>query len=261
MEKSFNNLELKKSRAEAARTSDGVRCLPHRMGSIMPGYTDGRPMVPAREDTPHKRPGAACGYTSGEDIPERLGNQESTAAAGQSDSSCLYEQPGRDSSANTIKLARDLWMWCLWRDILLTAQYLPEKENVKADTESRVMRDSSDWMLNPLIFQRILSIGGRPVRDATDLPATSLLQLETRPIGRSDGRLSPGLERLRQPSLEPYRESIDEGGILGGRANTVSPNLALSAMVSQVVELAGVSSSENRTRPTDSESVRRTSQN
>ena len=100
--------------------------------------------------------------------------------------------------------------------------------------------------------------GGRPVHNATDLPATSLLQLETRPIGRSDRRLSLGLEfgeRLRQPSLEPYRESIDEGGISGGRANIVSPNLALSAMISQVVELAGVSSSENRTRPTDSESV------
>ena len=63
----------------------------------MPGYTDGRPLVPAREDTPHKRPGAACGYTSGEDIPERSGKQESTAAAGQSDSSSLYKQPGRDS--------------------------------------------------------------------------------------------------------------------------------------------------------------------
>ena len=64
---------------------------------------------------------------------------------------------GGTVSAYATKLARDLWMWCLRRDILLTAQYLPGKENVKADTESRVMRDRSDWMLNPLIFQRILS--------------------------------------------------------------------------------------------------------
>ena len=38
----------------------------------------------------------------------------------------------------------------------MTAQHLPGKENVRADTESRVMRDRSDWMLNPLVFQRIL---------------------------------------------------------------------------------------------------------
>ena len=42
-------------------------------------------------------------------------------------------------SAHATKLARGLWMWCLRRDILLTAQYLPGKENVKADTESRVI--------------------------------------------------------------------------------------------------------------------------
>ena len=41
--------------------------------------------------------------------------------------------------------------------------------------------------------------GGRPVRDVTDLPATSLLQLETRPIGRSDGRFSPALEFGERP--------------------------------------------------------------
>ena len=40
-------------------------------------------------------------------------------------------------------------------DILLTAQHLPGVENVRADTESRVMRDRSDCMLNPRFFQRI----------------------------------------------------------------------------------------------------------
>ena len=54
-------------------------------------------MVPAREVTPHKLPGAACSYTGIEDIPERPGEQEDTITAGQSDSSCLYKQPGRNS--------------------------------------------------------------------------------------------------------------------------------------------------------------------
>uniref|UniRef100_A0A1X7UCW1 Core-binding (CB) domain-containing protein n=1 Tax=Amphimedon queenslandica TaxID=400682 RepID=A0A1X7UCW1_AMPQE len=48
-------------------------------------------------------------------------------------------------------------MWCLERDILLTAQHLPGKGNVIADSESRVMRDRCNWMLNPVVLQRIMS--------------------------------------------------------------------------------------------------------
>ena len=63
---------------------------------------------------------------------------------------------GGTVSAQATILARELWMWCLERDILLTAQHLPGKENIRADTESRVMKDRSDWMLKPSIFQRVL---------------------------------------------------------------------------------------------------------
>ena len=52
-------------------------------------------------------------------------------------------------------LARRLWMWCLERDISLTAQHLPGVLNTVADSESRVMRDRTDWQLNPIIFQQI----------------------------------------------------------------------------------------------------------
>ena len=63
---------------------------------------------------------------------------------------------GGTVSAHATELARNLWMWCLRREILLMAQHLPGKENVKADMELRVMRDRSDWMLNLLVFQWIL---------------------------------------------------------------------------------------------------------
>ena len=63
---------------------------------------------------------------------------------------------GGTISTQATRLARELWMWCLERDISLTKQHLPGKENVIADTESRVMRDRSDWMLNPSIFRLIM---------------------------------------------------------------------------------------------------------
>ena len=63
---------------------------------------------------------------------------------------------GGTVSAQATILARELWMWCLERDILLTAQHLPGKENIRTDTESRVMKDHFNWMLKPSIFQWVL---------------------------------------------------------------------------------------------------------
>ena len=47
-------------------------------------------------------------------------------------------------STQATTMARDLWLWCLQRDILLTAQHLPGVGKMKADTELRVMRDRSN---------------------------------------------------------------------------------------------------------------------
>ena len=41
------------------------------------------------------------------------------------------------------------------RDITLTAEQLPGILNMIADEESRVMKDWSDWMLDPQVFQQI----------------------------------------------------------------------------------------------------------
>ena len=45
---------------------------------------------------------------------------------------------------NTI--VRELWLWCM------SPEHLPGVLNTIADQEPRVMRDRSDWMLNPRIF-------------------------------------------------------------------------------------------------------------
>ena len=206
VEQSVDSLEREESSAKAAGPSDRVGCLPHRMGSILPGDADGRSMVPAREVTPHKLPGAACGYTGGEDIPEIPGEQEGTITAGQSDSSCLYKQPGWDSFRPRHGAGKKLV------DVVPT-----ERDPIDGTTPTRegecqsrhgVESDEGSLRLDaepvgfPTDYETLPLSGGRFVRDATDPPATSLLQLETRPSSRGDGRVSPGLERgerLRQP--------------------------------------------------------------
>ena len=65
---------------------------------------------------------------------------------------------GGTASKELVMLTRDLWMWCLERNIHITAVHLPGVLNTIADTESREMLDRTDWKLNPMIFQKINNI-------------------------------------------------------------------------------------------------------
>ena len=53
------------------------------------------------------------------------------------------------------QLAKDLWLWCMKRNIYLQAQHLPGVMNTIADRESRTRSDRSEWKLSPRVFQRI----------------------------------------------------------------------------------------------------------
>jgi hypothetical protein len=49
-------------------------------------------------------------------------------------------------------------MWCLERNIHITAQHLTGTQSHIADVESRTMVDRSDWKLNPILFKRIVNL-------------------------------------------------------------------------------------------------------
>ena len=80
-------------------------------------------------------------------------------------------QKGGTHSTQLCNLALEIWEWCLERQILLQAEHLPGILNTVADTESRVMRDRCDWMINPSVFQQIQQAMG-PFQ--TDLFASRL---------------------------------------------------------------------------------------
>ena len=54
-------------------------------------------------------------------------------------------------------LALQIWEWCQARNIILHAEYLPGKDNVKADWESRHQWDNSDWKQLPSVFRSLNS--------------------------------------------------------------------------------------------------------
>jgi len=62
---------------------------------------------------------------------------------------------GGTHSQSLCYLAIQLWEWSLERNIFLSAEHLPGKENTIVDEESRTVRDRCDWMLNPGVFNLI----------------------------------------------------------------------------------------------------------
>ena len=57
-------------------------------------------------------------------------------------------------------LALEIWEWCLARDIVIRAEYLPGVENVAADWESCHHNDSSNWQLSPAVFDAVSQLIG-----------------------------------------------------------------------------------------------------
>ena len=49
-------------------------------------------------------------------------------------------------------IAKEIWSWCIQKNIWISAEYLPGSENVLADRESRIFNDSTKWMLNKSVF-------------------------------------------------------------------------------------------------------------
>ena len=67
---------------------------------------------------------------------------------------------GGTVSKELVSLTRDLWMWCLERNIHIQAQHLPGVLNLTADMESRSMKDRSDWKLDRQTFVSINKLYG-----------------------------------------------------------------------------------------------------
>ena len=62
---------------------------------------------------------------------------------------------GSSSLTPLCRLAIQVWDWCLARQIVLRAEYLPGIENTTADWESRHHQDSSDWQLCSSVFDTL----------------------------------------------------------------------------------------------------------
>lgn len=60
------------------------------------------------------------------------------------------------------KVAREIWRWCEQRNIWIVASYIPSKENVEADFESRRLKTETEYELSSAGFNKIVNTLGCP---------------------------------------------------------------------------------------------------
>ena len=69
---------------------------------------------------------------------------------------------GGCKSTECNSITKDIWDWARKRNIWLSAAHIPGSSNVDADQLSRNFNLNLEWMLSKPIFQRIVSLFGKP---------------------------------------------------------------------------------------------------
>jgi hypothetical protein len=84
---------------------------------------------------------------------------------------CYINAFGGMKSQTCNILAKQIWAWCIERDIWLSAAHIPGVTNVEADRASRVFNDRTEWKLDSGVFNDVIQSFYRP---EVDLFATRL---------------------------------------------------------------------------------------
>ena len=188
---------------------------------ILPGR---RSLVTGGDTAPHQLPGAS----GSKNIHEGPEAKASTASTGQHNCCSQYQRGTVSAQATTI--AREVWMWCLESETILSAQHLPGKDNTTTDQEAREMKDHSDWMLTQTVFLRIVDHFPNLNVDLFACHLTFQLPrfFSWRPNPMAEAFIQDW-NTVRQPPTESDREGTFHNGGTRGRGGACS--MALETMV------------------------------
>ena len=85
------------------------------------------------------------------DVHVRLKLDNSTAVA-------YINKMGGIKSPSLNSLSRTLWEWCIERNIIISAQHIPGKENLVADSSSREFSSNLEWWVDIDFFNQITNM-------------------------------------------------------------------------------------------------------
>ena len=115
---------------------------------------------------------------------------------------------GRTQNKSLTLLSKEIWEYLIAKGMAITADYLPGSLNKEADFQSRTVKDSIEWKLNPDIFQMICKQRETPdvdlfaSRDSHHVPVYMGWKLDSICKGRDAFQSS--WTRLRGYSLPPF---------------------------------------------------------
>ena len=78
---------------------------------------------------------------------------------------CYINNMGGSKSPDCNLATRQIWDYCIERNIWLSASHLPGCENTEVDRESRHFNDRTEWKLEPTIYHSITEQFGEPSID------------------------------------------------------------------------------------------------
>lgn len=73
---------------------------------------------------------------------------------------CAYINKFGGKCRDLNKISREIWRWCLDRNIHLSAAHVAGIANTEADRLSRLFNDDLEWSLHTSVFKKILSVFG-----------------------------------------------------------------------------------------------------
>ena len=225
------------------RFGDRDRCLKHRLGRPLSGCQNRRTSVKDQDTPTHKLFGATSSNAScqmlrqREDIHIHLKSDNTTTLT------YMYiNKFGGRVSPELNQLTKELWLWCLHKNISLQATHLAGTKNITADEESRVMKDRSDRIRCPEIFDKINTILGPLQVHCTPvclqinppIPKLPVCELETRPRSYGNKCLHPRLDtvpRVCEPPMEFDQQGTISGQEPEGSSGTCDSNMEVPSMV------------------------------
>lgn len=83
------------------------------------------------------------------DIHVRLMSDNTTAVA------CINKM-GTSHSEHCNKITKDIWLFCKNRGLWISAAFIPGKQNVEADEESRDTNFDTEWQINSELLRHAL---------------------------------------------------------------------------------------------------------
>ena len=202
-------LEQESNFTEPSSVDNQDRCFHNGMGSMLWKFSDQRPLVSVRKVTTHKLSRTSSGWVCPEILSKKQVQYPCKTNDGQYNSNKLYiKQNGWPTSLVLSSLTFDLWQWCLEWSITVKAHHLPGRLHIVADFESWAHPDTSDWQLDPSIFQGINNKRGPFTIDLFASRLTALLHRfvswKPDPEAEAEDAFTLDWSQLREYAFPPF---------------------------------------------------------